>query len=61
MFEDVDLQDDFAEYDGSVGLLVGCVEKADMAVSIMEMEWRFEWLVCGYTSVDDISPNKQQQ
>ena len=30
VFEDVDLQDDFAEYD----------EKADMAVSIMEMERR---------------------
>ena len=51
MFEDVDLQDDFAEYDGSAGLVFGCVEKADMAVSIMEMEWRFEWVVCEYTAM----------
>ena len=41
-FEDVDLQEDFADYDGIIFSYCSFVENADEAVSVMNMEWTFE-------------------
>ena len=41
-FENVDLQDDFADYDGLSFVEYSHVEDAGEAVSVMNMEWTFE-------------------
>ena len=41
-FEDVDLQEDFADYDGMLFACSSSLENADEAVSVMNMEWTFE-------------------
>ncbi len=38
----MDLQDDFADYDGRFVIASSMIEKADEAVSVMNMEWEFE-------------------
>ena len=42
VFKDVDLQDDFADYDGRDETDSLQIEKADEAVSVMNMEWKIE-------------------